>query len=170
MASGVSAYQCPLCQAILAESLLGDPKAIKTMLCHECGRVSPIDRWLAGMWEPARLALTDSRALGGDIVGPSDVPYERDTQVIDTRRAVLLSGTDCAMMENGSDGVRLASILLHGRVNRSTDQSRVLYLTDEDGLAAIVSQLVGLAVREGGGFEERFRARMTARMTEMGEL
>lgn len=167
-----TAYKCPRCGSLLTAALMGkvpspDPGMdVPTMLCHECGRVTPFSMWRMGGWEEA-VQTSDSTELGGDMAGPTDVPYERFSVVLDTRRAVIIDHTDVAMMENGSDGRRVATVLLQGRVNQSTDRSRVLYLMDEDGLAAIVSQCIGLAVREGGAFEAEFRRLLDERMGQM---
>lgn len=139
-----------------------------TFLCHECGRTAPVSDWTLGLWEPTTMTTTDAVELPGDIVGGADAsPYERNSVLLDTSNAVLMDATDFAMMENGSDGRRFASVLIQGRVNRSKRRARVLFLMDADGLAALMTQATGLAVREGGEFELDFTQRVTERMEEM---
>lgn len=161
------ARKCPDCGALVAETLIGPSKGMLTLHCAECGHVTPSDLWVFGTWSPT-VETSDSTELGGDVVGGEDAdPYERNTVVLDTRRSVLLDHTDVAMMENGSDGRRFATALLQGRVNRSKQRSKVLYLFGADGCAALVAELSSLAVREGGAFEAEFRQRLSERMGEM---
>jgi hypothetical protein len=108
----------------------------------------------------------DPRKLGGDIAGPGG-PHSEGTVVIDTRNAVLMDSVDVALLNNPSDARRFASLVLAGRVNRSQDRARVLYLFDADGAAAVVSELIGLAQREGGQFSADFVERLEARLAEM---
>jgi hypothetical protein len=109
---------------------------------------------------------SDTSALGGDIYGPGG-PYDRGQVIIDTRYAVLLEETVVSMVDNPSDGRRVASMLLHGRVNRATERTRVLYLFDADGAAAIVTELIGLAARAGGDYAAEFKLAVEHRMGEM---
>lgn len=108
----------------------------------------------------------DPRRLGGDIAGPGG-PHDEGAVVIDTRNAVLLDAVDVAMVDNPSDRRRFASLVLSGRVNRAQDRTRVLYLFDADGAAALVSELVGLASREGAEWAAEFQERMQARLAAM---
>lgn len=106
------------------------------------------------------------RRLGGNIAGPGG-PHDRGAVVIDTRNAVLLEATDVAMVDNRSDGRRIAALLLSGRVNRSPDATSVLYLLNADGAAAIVSEIIALAGREGGEWAAEFQTALTERMEAM---
>lgn len=159
----VMAYQCPACDALSSRALSGKNPSGR---CTECGVVSPYDEWAVGQWrESAR--TTDTKALPGDIVGPMDDPFADDSVIVDTRRAVLLAGTDVALTVNPSDGLEFCALLMSGRVNRSSDQSRVVYLTGPDGMAALVTQLIGLAQRRGGDFANEFGTLMMRRMAEL---
>jgi hypothetical protein len=113
-----------------------------------------------------RRRTSDPRRLGGDISGPGG-PYDQGGVLLDTHNSVLLDHTTVAMLDNASDGRRIASLLLEGRVNRSTDRTRVLYMLDADGAAAIVSELVALAGREGGAYAEEFLRLLRERMDAM---
>ncbi|ACX71163.1 hypothetical protein pZL12.86 [Streptomyces phage ZL12] len=62
-------------------------------------------------------------------------------------------------METRSGGPVLA-MLLEGRINKSPDRARNLYLMNEDGAAAIVTELMALANRISPEFGDRFVARI----------
>jgi hypothetical protein len=51
-------------------------------------------------------------------------------------------------------------MLLEGRINKTTDRARNLYLMNEDGAAALVTELIALAHRIGPEFGARFTARL----------
>lgn len=108
----------------------------------------------------------DPRHAGGNMSGPGG-PYEQASVILDTRRSVLLATVDVAMVDNESDGRRFASLLLAGRINRSTEKSKILYLFDADGAAAIVSQLVGLASRAGAPYSADFARLLGERMEQL---
>ena len=91
---------------------------------------------------------TDPRRPGGDIAGPGG-PYNRDSVVVDTTNAVLLDGTTVSTVEThlGDEREVAFAMMLEGRVNKTQNRSRVLYLINADGAAAIVTELLGLAKR-----------------------
>lgn len=105
---------------------------------------------------------TDPRAAGGDIAGHGlggDV-------VIDTRDAVLLHALDVARLGQPARDADDASfvMLLGGRINQTTEQSRILYLLNVDGAAAIVAELIGLAERAGDETLAEFAINLDARL------
>lgn len=100
----------------------------------------------------------DPRKTGGDIVGPGG-PHDRHGVILDDRTAVLLDHSTVTLVETARGGPALA-LLLEGRINKSRDRARNLYLMNEDGAAALVSELLALAHRIGPGFGERFTARI----------
>jgi hypothetical protein len=100
----------------------------------------------------------DPRKSGGDIAGPGG-PHDRNAVVLDTTAAVLLDSSDVCLMETTGGNVVLA-MLLEGRINKTTDRARNLYLMNEDGAAALVTELMALANRIGPDFGERFTARL----------
>lgn len=105
----------------------------------------------------------DPRQLGGSIVGPGG-PFDENAVVLDTRNAVLMEHVNVSLVgavRGGQVAERpTLAMALEGRINKSSDRAEVLYLFDEDGAAAIVSQLVGLAVRIGPEFAARLMARL----------
>lgn len=101
---------------------------------------------------------TDPRTSGGNIAGPGG-PHDRNAVVIDTTNAVLLDHSNVCLMETGGGSVALA-VLLEGRINRTSDRARNLYLMNEDGAAALVSELLALAHRIGPAFGKRFTERL----------
>jgi hypothetical protein len=160
----VAVWECPMpeCGALVRQrEVNGDPPEV----CPACSAVVPRAYWRLGEWIPAA-ETTPTGELGGDIAGPKDQPFARDTQLVDTRRAVLLGQTDVAMVKD-STGRDICTILLQGRVNRSQEHSKVLYLTGADGMAALVTELIGVATRMGGDFGADFVVAWEARKGEM---
>jgi hypothetical protein len=109
------------------------------------------------------MAHTNPRRPGGNISGPGG-PHDRDSVVIDLRDAVLLGYTEVALVEavnfkEGSKDPAIAMVLA-GRINKTTEHSRILYLMGIDGAAAIISELMGLADRAGPEFVQRLTQRM----------
>lgn len=100
----------------------------------------------------------DPRKTGGDIAGPGG-PHDRNAVIIDTTGAVLLDSSDVCLMETAGGSVVMA-MLLEGRINKTTDRARNLYLLNGDGAAAIITELLALAHRIGPEFGERFTARI----------
>lgn len=115
--------------------------------------------------------IGDPRKLGGRMVDAAGDPLARAGVVLDTTNAVLMDGVEVCLVDvvkapprveaptgPPPSGAHLA-MALRGRVNKSSDRAEVLYLFDEDGAAAIVTELLGLAYRIGPEFAERFIAR-----------
>ncbi|WP_399559409.1 hypothetical protein [Streptomyces chartreusis] len=100
----------------------------------------------------------DPRKSGGDIAGPGG-PHDRNAVILDTTDAVLLDHTNVCLMET-SDGSVVLGMLLEGRINKTIDRARNLYLMNEDGAAALVSELMALAHRIGPESGARFTARL----------
>jgi hypothetical protein len=100
----------------------------------------------------------DPRKTGGNIAGPGG-PHDRNSVVLDTTDAVLLDSSNVCLMETGNGSIVLA-MLLEGRINKTTDRARNLYLMNEDGAAALVSELIALAHRIGPEFGERLMDRV----------
>lgn len=113
---------------------------------------------------PKRRPIGDPRKLGGGITDVAADPNARAGAIIDTRNAVLLDGVEVSLVDEAPRPPATArapylALELRGRVNRSSDRAEVLYLFDEDGAAAIISELVGLATRIGPEFAERLLER-----------
>lgn len=100
----------------------------------------------------------DPRRTGGDIAGPGG-PHDRNSVIIDTTNAVILDASTVSQVEtlNGTPGL---AMLLEGRIAQTTDRARNLYLMNEDGAAALVTELMALAHRIGPEFGARFMARL----------
>jgi hypothetical protein len=100
----------------------------------------------------------DPRKTGGDIAGPGG-PHDRNSVIIDTTDAVLLDSSNVCLMDTTS-GTPVLAMLLEGRINKTTDRARNLYLLNEDGAAALVTELLALAHRIGPEFGERLMQRV----------
>jgi hypothetical protein len=101
----------------------------------------------------------DPRKSGGDIVGPGG-PQDRNGVILDDRNAVLLDHSTVTLVETRGGGGPVLAMLLEGRINKTADRARNLYLMNEDGAAAIVTELLALANRIGPEFGDRFTARV----------
>lgn len=113
---------------------------------------------------------TDPRQAGGTFAGPGG-PHDRNGVVIDATNAVLLDDVHVALVEGWRDGVRLdnhvVALKLEGRINKTKERSEIVYMFDEDGAAAIVSELIALATR--AGFGPHFMNRLDERMRTITE-
>ncbi|WP_405676878.1 hypothetical protein OG292_19730 [Streptomyces sp. NBC_01511] len=101
----------------------------------------------------------DPRKADGDIVGPGG-PRDRHGVILDDRTAVLLDHSTVTLVETTNGQGPVLAALLEGRINKTTERARTLYLMNEDGAAALVSELLALAHRIGPEFGERFTARV----------
>lgn len=100
----------------------------------------------------------DPRKTGGNIAGPGG-PHDRNSVIVDTTNAVLLDHSSVCLVET-SNGTPILALLLEGRINKTTDRARNLYLLNEDGAAALVTELLALAHRVGPEFGHRFTTRL----------
>jgi hypothetical protein len=128
---------------------------------------------MTGRHAPKRRRPTDPRRLGGDIAGPGG-PHDTDGVVVDTTNAVLLDNTTVALVgvQRGGESDEVAvALMLEGRVNKTPDRVRVLFMTNADGVAALAADLLGLAKRaERNGAPElaaELRTRLGERWDEM---
>lgn len=101
----------------------------------------------------------DPRKNGGDIAGPGG-PHDANSVIIDTTDAVLLDHSTVTLVGSPGQPKPHLAMLLEGRINKTTDRARNLYLMNEDGAAALVTELIALAHRIGPEFGERFTARL----------
>ena len=102
------------------------------------------------------------------IIGGS--PYGRGDAQVDVTRAVLLDECTVVLVGTATWNVgagRAIGVELGGRINKSQARTQVLYLMDEDGAAALVTELIGLASRAGMG--DRFLQLLNQRMDAMPE-
>ncbi|MFE7236118.1 hypothetical protein ACFVAF_37000 [Streptomyces sp. NPDC057596] len=100
----------------------------------------------------------DPRKSGGDIAGPGG-PHDRNSVIVDTTNAVILDASTVTQVETLT-GTPALAMLLEGRINKTTERARNLYLMNEDGAAALVTELIALAHRIGPEFGHRFTARL----------
>ncbi|MCX4911896.1 hypothetical protein [Streptomyces sp. NBC_00878] len=100
----------------------------------------------------------DPRKSGGDIAGPGG-PHDRNSVIVDTTNAVILDASTVTQVETLT-GTPALAMLLEGRIAKTTERARNLYLMEEDGAAALVTELIALAHRMGPAFGQRFTARL----------
>ena len=110
----------------------------------------------------------DPRGLGGDIAGPGG-PFDQNAVVVDMRNAVLMERQEVALVAVGRGGAwdKALALLLEGRINKTTDRAKVLYLLGPDAAAALVTELVGVCQREGGEFAAMFQVAFEERMADL---
>lgn len=104
--------------------------------------------------------------MSDKIIGGS--PFGRDDAMIDARRAVLVDEITVVLVGTATwdqGAGRAIGLELGGRINKSEARTQVLYLMDEAGAAAIVTELIGLAGRAGAG--ERFLALLDKGLDEL---
>jgi len=78
---------------------------------------------------------------------PTDDPYARNSVVVDLTNAVLLDySSACQIHTTAGDAYALE---LQGRINHTDDRANALFVMDTDGIAAIISELLGLQARAG---------------------
>lgn len=102
---------------------------------------------------------SDTRLLGGRIRPARDGKAQ-----VETRRAVLLERVTVAEADApGASQSPVVALELEGRVNRSPDRARVLYLASPEGAAMLVEQLADLARRsENTELRAAIKARLAA--------
>lgn len=97
------------------------------------------------------------------IITPDENPFGRNNSLVDTRGAILMDSVNVAMVTEGTRGQEgVVALNLGGRVNQSSARASLLFLFDADGVASIVSELLGLTHRAG----DRFAADVTAALDE----
>lgn len=117
------------------------------------------------VYEHANALGDEPTANPGGMVDPVGDPHARGNVIFDARNAILMDSVEVALMDKISKGQPIPdkpilALTLAGRVNKRTERASTLYFFDEDGAAAIVSELVGLAVRIGPAFALRLTARL----------
>ena len=106
---------------------------------------------------------TDPRAIPGDIAGPGGAS-EWHGVILDATHAVLMDHASAAIGHNAKPGApEYVALLLGGRVNRTQDRARVLYVFDADGAAAIVTELEALMRRAGPRWLDQYGQAKTRR-------
>lgn len=116
-------------------------------------------------------AVTDPRTTAGSVVAVG--PGVGET-VFDMTRAVIMheltvARVDIGRVEDGGDGSSTEhafALQIHGRINTTPDLATVLVVTEMDGLAAILAEILGLAARADVG--DQLEAAIDARLAAAG--
>lgn len=109
----------------------------------------------------------DPRRVQGSI-SDSDDPYGIENVLVDVTDALLLEAFTVSLVGTISKGLPEEDVLameLKGRINKTEERISVLCLTNADGAAALVSQLIGLASR--AGWRNEFMELVQKRIEEM---
>lgn len=101
----------------------------------------------------------DPRKAGGNIAGPGGW-HDHDAVIIDITDAVLMDQVTVSLMDDPDSPKATLAVLLSGRIHKTADTSRVLYLMSEDGAALMITEIMALASRIGPEFTERLMSRM----------
>jgi hypothetical protein len=96
--------------------------------------------------------------IGGSSHGQGDA-------LVDVTKAVLLDDLHVVLIDtlNSEGGQRAIGMQLAGRINKSTTRAETLYIFDEDGAAALISELLALAGRAD------FLPELMARLEKLGD-
>lgn len=117
---------------------------------------------------PSLHGARDPRGRHGDIAGPGG-PYDEHAVVVDTTNAVILDYSTVSLIgfvRGGKEDETGVGLMLEGRINRTQDRTRVLYLMNGDGAAAIVTELLGVAKRAERGGDGQLAAELRQRLGE----
>lgn len=121
----------------------------------------PVVGDLSKLIQPSGVA--DPRTLGGSATGPGG-SRDRFGVVIDTTDAVLMQSVHVTVMEavraGAMDG-RVTFMTLGGRVNKTTRNVDVGFMFGPDGAAAIITELLALADRDGAEFLDDLTRRLS---------
>lgn len=113
-------------------------------------------------------ANTDPRKIhSGGIAGPGG-PQDVGEVVLDTRYAIVSEGLEVALVdpEPETRGKPLLAMAIRGRISRTQDRAQVMVLLNEDGAAAIATELIALAYRIGPEFGDSFLGRLVKLVEE----
>jgi len=99
--------------------------------------------------------MRDPRDLGGSFSGGDD-PFGQGDVLLDARYAILADNLDVCKVDpehgaRGREGVY--AVLIGGRINQTQDRARVMFFGDLDWLAALVTEINGVAERAGRSAE-----------------
>lgn len=110
----------------------------------------------------------DPRRVQGKIVGDDD-PFGENSVIIDMKNALMLEGTNVALVGGIRKGIpipeELIALELQGRINQTEERIPVMVVVGVDGAAALVTELIGVASR--AGFAKEFMELVEKRMEEM---
>jgi hypothetical protein len=110
--------------------------------------------------------MTDPRELGGDIAGPGG-PFEHGGVLLDASKAIHVDFQEVCKIdaEHGARGQLAFALLVEGRINQTQDRAKVMCIESLDGLAALVTEINGVAER--AGVHDEFLALCDARWKAM---
>lgn len=111
---------------------------------------------------------TDPRDIHSEGVAGPGGPYDQGGVILDGRHAVLLDTIDVLQIDdwNGQQG-NIMALVLGGRINKTQDRASVAYLFDADGVAAIVTELLGLVSRASQEFQDEVAIAIKSRAEKM---
>lgn len=108
---------------------------------------------------------------GGDIL--TGEAHGRNDSLLDTRNGLLVDYSTVVAISEDPDDFKVG-VLFEGRINQSTERGKQLIFVGEDGIAAIVSELVALLGRAAHPLRERLFERIEALraegLTDPGEV
>lgn len=107
----------------------------------------------------------DPRKLRGAIAGPGGA-HDRNAFVIDATDAVLMDTVQVVIAEAP---LNLWVLNLAGRINKSQDRAEIVYMFDTDGAAAIITELTGIAARQGPAVMAELNTRIDERLDKLKE-
>lgn len=105
---------------------------------------------------------------GGGIIGGS--PHGRNDSLIDAQNAVLMDNLHVVLVEpygNGLPRPPMIAMQIAGRINKTKERADITYLFDEDGAAAIITELIALASRHGKEHKDALLAKVDERITDL---
>jgi hypothetical protein len=113
-------------------------------LLIQMGDAAPI------VYEPAMETMTDPRGLGGEIAGPGG-PFDGGNVVIDASNAIIVDYQEICKIDpnQGARGQLAFALVVGGRINQTQDRAKVMCIEGLDGLAALVTEIHGVAERAG---------------------
>lgn len=117
-----------------------------------------------------RIRPENPRRLPGEMADLGD-PHSRGMVVLDARNAILMKTVDVSTIdEDSAKGQKSAiAMLLGGRINQTTDVTKVLFIFGTDGAAAIITQLIALMGRATGIDSDQMMKDILDRWNELKE-
>lgn len=106
----------------------------------------------------------DPRHLGGSMTGPGG-PHDQGGLIIDTTDVVLLDEADVCtvgMVRRGTDQGEGVYLQLGGQINRTSRRTQVGFVTDTDGAAMLIAELLAIADRHGADLLRDLTRRLVA--------
>lgn len=113
--------------------------------------------------------VDDPRKLGGEIAGPGGA-MDFGGVVLDARHAILVESQEVCKVdpEHGARGNdEMFAFLFAGRINQTIDRAKVMLFGDLDFMAAIVTEIHGVAERAGPEYQRKLHRLCEDRWREM---